>query len=194
VTRLIEHYGLAFLFLNVLIEVVGVPLPGEASLIAAGVLASRGKLDIAAVVLVAAVAASVGGPLGYRIGTVGGRRLERWRPLQRAIGPSERFFDRHGGKTVLVARFVPILRFTAPWMAGVGRMPFGRFLVWNTIGSVAWALVIGLVAYALGDAAATAITRFGAYGVAGAVVVAALGFALLHVYRRRLFRPRGDEA
>jgi len=84
VSGLVHHYGLLALFLIVMLESGGVPLPGETALIAAGVFASKGKLDITAMIAVAATAAIVGDNLGYWIGRTGGRRLlERWRRVSR---------------------------------------------------------------------------------------------------------------
>ena len=112
------------LFLLIAIESAGIPLPGETALVASGVLASQGKLNIVAVVVVAAVAAIVGDNAGYWIGRLGGRRLlARWRLVhrhaQRVLPRAERLFARHGGKTVFFGRFIAVLRITAAWMAGI---------------------------------------------------------------------------
>ena len=104
---LVQHYGLLALFVIVMLESGGVPLPGETALIAAGIFASRGRLDIAAVIAVAATAAIVGDNLGYWIGRTGGRRLlDRWgrvtRVSERALPWAEGFFQRHGAKTIFL--------------------------------------------------------------------------------------------
>ena len=128
---LVHHYGLIALFLIVMLESGGVPLPGETALIAGGVYASSGELDIVAVIAVAAAAAIVGDNLGYWIGRTGGRRLlERWRFVRRWSEPvlpwAEGFFHRHGAKTIFIGRFFSVLRVTAAWMAGVSRMRWWR--------------------------------------------------------------------
>jgi membrane protein DedA with SNARE-associated domain len=191
VTGLVHHYGLAALFLIVMLESGGVPLPGETALIAAGVFASRGDLDIAAVVIVAAAAAIVGDNLGYWIGRTGGRTvLERWRPLtrwsQRVLPWAESFFRRHGAKTIFLARFFSVLRVTAAWMAGVSRMRWWRFLLWNAAGGICWAALVGLVAYYVGHAAADAISRYGLIGGGALVVLALLSLVGFHLWRKRL--------
>lgn len=188
---LVHHYGLLALFVIVMLESGGVPLPGETALVAAGVFASRGRLDITAVIAVAALAAIVGDNLGYWIGRTGGRRLlERWRFVsrffERALPWSERFFRRHGPKTIFLARFFSVLRVTAAWMAGVAHMRWGTFFFWNAAGGICWALLVGLVSYYAGQAAADAISHYGLIG--GAAIVALVLAALVgfHFWRKRL--------
>jgi membrane protein DedA with SNARE-associated domain len=191
VSGLVHHYGLLALFLIVMLESGGVPLPGETALIAAGVFASRGRLDITAVIAVAALAAIVGDNLGYWIGRTGGRRLlERWgfvsRFFERALPWSEGFFRRHGPKTIFLARFFSVLRVTAAWMAGVAHMPWGTFFFWNAAGGICWALLVGLVSYYAGQAAADAISHYGLIGGAAIVTLALAALVGFHFWRKRL--------
>jgi len=191
VSGLVHHYGLLALFLIVMLESGGVPLPGETALIAAGVFASRGRLDITAVIAVAALAAIVGDNLGYWIGRTGGRRLlERWRFVsrffERALPWSEGFFRRHGPKTIFLARFFSVLRVTAAWMAGVAHMPWGTFFFWNAAGGICWALLVGLVSYYAGQAAADAISHYGLIGGAAIVTLALAALVGFHFWRKRL--------
>jgi membrane protein DedA with SNARE-associated domain len=93
---------------------------------------------------------------------------------------------RHGGKTVFFGRFIAVLRFTAAWVAGLGRMHWWSFLFWNAAGGICWATAVGLVAYYGGKAAADAITRYGAYAAAGVAVLALVAWLALHFGRRRL--------
>jgi len=190
VTHLIEHYGLFFLFGVVCLESAGLWLPGETALIAAGVYASKGHLSIIGVIVVAAVAAIIGDNIGYWAGREGGRRLlYHWdwlgRISDRLLPPAERFFDRHGGKAVFFARFFGGLRVTGAWMAGITRMTWWRFLLWNAAGGIVWAIGIGLLAFYAGKAVADAIARYGVYGgiAIGAVIVLAVGG--IHFWRRR---------
>jgi membrane protein DedA with SNARE-associated domain len=185
------HHGLIILFAVVALESAGVPLPGETALIASGILADRGDYNIGVVIAVAAAAAIIGDNCGYWIGRIGGRRLiTRWRWLQRwserILPPAERYFARHGAKTVFFGRFFSILRITAAWLAGVGRMQWWRFLFWNAAGGICWAALVGLLAYFGGHAAADAVERF---GLIGGIVIAALvvaGAIAFHVWRRRV--------
>ena len=196
-TSLVQHYGLLVLFLLIAAESAGLPLPGETALIAAGVLASQGDLNIAAVIAVAAVAAIVGDNVGYWLGRVGGRKLlTRWGWLQRhasrVLPWSERFFARHGGKTIFLARFFAVLRVTAAFIAGVSRMHWWQFFLWNAAGGICWALGVGLVAYYAGHAAADAINRYGL--IAGAVIAGLLvaGIVAMQLWRRRMLRAESE--
>ena len=193
-THLIQHHqswALVLLFLLVGIESAGVPLPGETALVAAGVLASGGKLNIVAVIVVAASGAILGDNGGYWLGRKGGRKLlERWsfvnKHAERVLPRAERIFARHGGKTVFFGRFIAVLRITAAWMAGISRMPWWRFLLFNAAGGILWATLVGLVAYYSGEAAASAIQTYGLYA-AGAIAVATVGIVLaLRWWERRM--------
>jgi membrane protein DedA with SNARE-associated domain len=176
----------------VLLESAGIPLPGETGLITASILASRGHFGgIVPVIVVAAVAAILGDNGGYWAARKGALRLIRrserlGRFADRVLPPSERFFERHGGKTVFLARFIAILRFTAAWLAGLSKMPWWRFLAWNAAGGICWATGFGLLAYYLGQAAADAIDRYGyvAAGVIAAAVV--VGFLGVRFWRKRM--------
>ncbi|HEX3686311.1 MAG TPA: DedA family protein [Gaiellaceae bacterium] len=183
----VHHYGLLALFLIVMLESAGVPLPGETALVAAGVFASHGELNIAAVIVVAAAAAIVGDNLGYWIGRTGGRSvLTRWTITSGTLPWAESFFDRHGPKTIFIGRFFSILRVTAAWMAGVSRMRWWTFFFWNAAGGIGWALLVGLVAYLFGQAAADAIAKYGLIGGALIVVLALAGLVGFHFWRKRL--------
>jgi membrane protein DedA with SNARE-associated domain len=193
VTQLLIDHGLFILFVLVAVESAGVPLPGEAALVAAGVLASQGHYSIVAVIAVAALAAIVGDNVGYWIGRRGGRALLARTPIvrehfARVLPPSERFFARHGAKTVFIGRFIAVLRVTAAWIAGISRMPWWRFFFWNAAGGIVWAASVGLVAYWLGQKAADAISRYGLYAAIVVIVLLVIGFLGLRVWRRRMLR------
>ena len=187
-THFFITHGLPLLFLVVLLESFGIPLPGETALIAFGVLASQGHYSIAWVIVLASAAAIIGDNLGYwLIGRIGGRALfRRWKWLnayaERVLPRAERIMQRHGGKTVFFGRFVSVLRYTVAWIAGLAHMDWWKFLFWNAAGGIAWATSVGLIAYYAGGAAADAIQRYGIFAAVG-VVVALVGVWL--VVRRR---------
>lgn len=190
VTHLLLDYGLVLLFLLVAIESAGIPLPGETALITAAVLA-RHHWGIEWVIVVAAAAAIFGDNVGYWLGRLGGRKLlERFeltrRYSERALPPAERFFKRHGGKTVFLARFIAFLRITAAWLAGISRMRWLQFLAWNALGGIVWAIGIGLLAYWAGKAAADAVQRYGLYAVVVLIVLGVVVFVGLRFWRKRI--------
>jgi membrane protein DedA with SNARE-associated domain len=193
VTNLLLDYGLVLLFLLVAVESAGVPLPGEAALVAAAILArpEHGQYSLVSVIVVAAAAAIVGDNVGYWLGRLGGRRLiERWKVTRdyaaKALPPSERFFRRHGGKTVFFGRFIALLRVTAAWLAGISRMHWWQFAAWNAAGGIIWAAGTALLAYWAGKAVVDTVTRFGLFGVVGVAVVGAIVVVGLRLWRNRI--------
>lgn len=197
VTHLVETFGYPLLFVIVMAESSGVPIPGETALIAAGVLASGGKLEIQYVIAIAALAAIVGDNIGYQIGRKGGRwllerpgRFEQQR--QQVLVTGEPFFERHGPKAVFFGRFVLGLRVWASWLAGATHMRWRSFFLWNACGGICWATGVGLVAYFLGKSAGNAIEAFGIYGLA-ALLLAIGVFVVGHLrHRRRLEATAGE--
>jgi len=195
VTHLLIQHGLTLLFLAVAIESAGVPIPGETALITAAFLASPGQdhYKIEWVIVIAAAGAIIGDNIGYWIGREGGRRLlERWSLVKhhadRVLPPAERFFEKHGGKTLFIGRFLAILRVTAAWLAGISRYPWWRFLLWNAAGGIAWATATGLVAYYAGKPVADAIQTYGLYAVVGIIVVVILGALAMRLVGKRLIK------
>lgn len=195
VDHLVEVFGYPLLFVLVMSESGGLPIPGETALIAAAVLASQGRLEIALVVPLAAVAAIVGDNIGYMIGRKGGRwLLERPGAFQRqrreVLLIGEPFFEAHGPKAVFFGRFVLGLRVWASWLAGATRMPWRSFVVWNALGGICWGTAIGLIAYFLGNSAGSAIEAFGVYGLVAVLIAIASAFVL---HRRHAQHARRAE-
>jgi undecaprenyl-diphosphatase len=152
---LLGHYGYAFLFVIVGLESLGVPLPGETALVTAAAYAALGHLDIRLVVVTAAAAAIAGDSGGYWIGREGGLALvRRWgrriHVNEHHLTMAHAFFERHGGKTVFIGRFVAILRTWAAILAGVAHMPYGEFFLYNATGGIVWAVVFGTLGYVFG--------------------------------------------
>jgi membrane protein DedA with SNARE-associated domain len=194
VTHFFTSHGLPLLFAVILLESFGIPLPGETALIAFGILASQGNYSIVWVIVVAAAGAIVGDNLGYwLIGRLGGRELfERWGPLrrysERFLPAAERLMTRHGGKVVFFGRFITVLRYSAAWAAGIGRMHWWKFLFWNAAGGICWATAVGLVAYYSGHAAADAIQRYGIYAAGGIALALLVGWFATHTGKKWLER------
>jgi undecaprenyl-diphosphatase len=173
--------GLGYLLPAVVgLESLGVPSPGETALILASVLASQGKLNVFAVLAIGIAAAIIGDNIGYWLGRKLGREvLEAPGPLQHrrktVIAAGDRFFNKHGGKAVFLARWVALVRVAAAWLAGINKMQFSHFFAWNALGGITWATTVVLVGYFGGQAAADAITKYGLIAavvlVAGIVVV-----------------------
>jgi membrane-associated protein len=189
VEHLVEVFGYPLLFLVVMGESSGLPIPGETGLIAAAVLASTGKLEIGLVIPIAAAGAIVGDNIGYLIGRKGGRWiLERrgrfYTQRRQVLLTGEPFFERHGPKAVFFGRFVLGLRVWASWLAGATEMPWRSFVLWNALGGIVWATLIGLIAYFLGESAGGSVEAFGLYGLA-AVLIAIGGVFVMHRRQRR---------
>jgi membrane protein DedA with SNARE-associated domain len=185
----VSHIGYPLLFLLVMAESGGVPVPGETSLITGAVLASQGQLEIELVIPLAAAAAIVGDNLGYLIGRKGGRwLLERPGRFHRqrlgVLETGEPFFERHGPKAVFFGRFLLGLRVWASWLAGATHMPWRSFVLWNALGGIGWATGIGLLAYYLGHSAGNAIQTFGLYGLAAVLIAIGSGLYMHHRHRR----------
>ncbi len=189
---LLGHYGYWAVGAVVLVEDFGVPAPGETILLAAGVYAGAGRLNVVAVGVIAFVAAVAGDNLGYLIGRVGGRAfVHRWGKYifltPKRFEAAEAFFTRHGGKIVTVARFVEGLRQANGVIAGTTGMHWRRFLAFNALGAALWVGLWTTLAYLAGShitAIYDEIRRYQLYVViALAAVVAA--FVVRHVVRRR---------
>lgn len=155
ITNLIESYGYILLFLLVGLESFGIPLPGETALVIAAAFAASGHLSIYVVVATAAAAAILGDNGGYWIGRKGGlalvRRYGRFVHLNEShIHRAQTFFDHHGPKTVFIGRFIALLRTWAAVLAGVGKMRYGAFMVFNAAGGIVWSVVFGTLGYIFG--------------------------------------------
>ncbi|MFO1371471.1 MAG: DedA family protein [Candidatus Competibacteraceae bacterium] len=145
--ELVNHYGswiYAILFTIIFCEtglVVTPFLPGDSLLFAAGALAAVGQMNIHGLFLLLAVAAIAGNTVNYTVGRYLGEKAfsADARILKQAyLDRTHRFFERHGGKTIVITRFVPIVRTFAPFVAGAGGMTYSRFLFYNVAGGVAW--------------------------------------------------------
>ena len=189
---IVTSYGYQAVFIIIMLESAGVPLPGETALVTAAIYAgTTGRLDIAAVLAVAAAAAIIGDNIGYWVGRRFGlaflRKHGKYMHLTAArLRLGQYLFLRHGGKIVFFGRFVAFLRTFAAVLAGVNLLPWGRFLFFNAAGGIVWALAFGLGAYVLGQAIEN-VTRPLAYiGVAAALTGALCGALFFRYYERQL--------
>jgi membrane-associated protein len=158
---LIEQYGVwvyAIVFVIIFCEtglVVTPFLPGDSLLFAVGTFAASGSLDLLALIGLLIVAAVLGDTVNYSCGAALGPRVFRaedhWFFRKEHLLRTQRFYERHGGKTIVLARFLPIVRTFAPFVAGVGQMRYRRFLGYNIAGGIIWVLVFVLSGYAFGN-------------------------------------------
>lgn len=193
--QLVEVVGLAGVAAIVFAEsglLIGFFLPGDSLLFTAGFLASQGAFSIIPLVLVCFAAAVVGDSVGYAFGHRVGRRIftkddsllfHRTNLLR-----AEQFYTRHGGKTIILARFLPIVRTFAPILAGVGAMAYPRFLAYNVVGGALWAIGLTILGYFLGSAIPD-VDRYLLPIVVGIIVLSVLP-TVAHVLRHREDRAR----
>ena len=162
---IIRSYGTwtyAILFLIIFCEtglVVMPLLPGDSLLFAAGAFAARGSLDPIMLVLLLILAAIGGDTVNYWIGKALAPRLATGRVKfikEKHLAKTHAFYEKHGGKTIIMARFVPIVRTFAPFVAGVGAMEYGKFLTYNVVGGIVWVLLFVGAGYFFGNIPAVA--------------------------------------
>ncbi len=158
--QVISQYGTwtyLILFLIVFCEtglVITPILPGDSLLFAAGTFAAIGDLDVRVMILLLVVAAILGDTVNYWIGAAIGPRAFQGniRFLKKEhLDRTHAFYEKHGGKTIILARFVPIIRTFAPFVAGVGAMSYGRFLIYNVVGAILWVVLLVLAGYYFGN-------------------------------------------
>lgn len=157
-TEIVRTGGLLILFLIIFAEsgmMVGFFFPGDTLLFSAGILAAAGQLPIVLTIAVIASAAIIGDNTGYHIGRKLGPRLFKKEDglifRKELIMKAEKFYERYGTKTMLVAHFIPIVRSFAPVTAGAGKMDYKQFVVYDAIGDIAWAASITLLGYYVGS-------------------------------------------
>lgn len=160
-TDLIKHYGMIaylIIFLIVFCEtglVVTPFLPGDSMIFVLGALCASGEINLAVIGSVIIIAAVLGNMLNYQIGRIVGPKVFE-RPngrffRQEYLLRTHDFFQRHGGKTIVIARFIPIIRTFAPFVAGIGQMRYNRFTIYNLIGSISWVVACLAAGYIFGN-------------------------------------------
>jgi membrane protein DedA with SNARE-associated domain len=193
------HYGYWAILLLVMVEDFGIPVPGETILIAGAIYAGAGRLNVVVVGVVGFAAAVIGDNIGFAIGHFGGRALVlRWGKYvfltEERLDSAERFFARHGGVVIVIARFLEVLRQANGIIAGISRMHWLRFLAFNALGAALWAGTWVSVGYFAGNHITTIydyITRYSYYALI-ALAAALVAWIVFRVRRRA--RARATQA
>jgi membrane protein DedA with SNARE-associated domain len=185
-----QQYGYWVVFFGVMLENAGVPIPGETILLAAGFSAALGHFHLGIVMAVACTGAVLGDNAGYFIGRKLGRatllRYGRYGGLTpKRLAMFESFFERHGDKTILVARFITGLRVFAALLAGAAHMRWPRFALYNFLGAVLWSIAITLAGYFFGHSWHLLERWVGGIGAAALAAVIVAGVVIFIVRRRR---------
>jgi len=151
-------YGILFAIIFVETGLVIMPLlPGDSLLFAIGMFAAQGALNLPLIIVLLIIAAFLGDTTNYFIGKFFGSRVLKWKLFgkelvkQEHIDKTHEFYEKHGPKTIILARFVPIVRTFAPFVAGVGKMNYKVFLTYNIVGGIVWVVGVSLAGYFLGE-------------------------------------------
>jgi membrane protein DedA with SNARE-associated domain len=189
----IHHYGVAAVFLILMFESFGAPLPGESLLIVAAILAGRGDISFPGLLVSAWIGAVLGDNIGYLVGRTLGHKLV-WRCGKKVGLTAERLhkvemlFANYGSVTVVFARFVGVLRQLNGVVAGTMEMDWRRFLIFNALGGALWVVVWTLVGFYVGSHGAHLLVLMHRVGFLGAITVAIILMAILaYVYGRETF-------
>ena len=179
-------YGILFLIVFCETGLVITPfLPGDSLLFAAGALAASGGLSLSLVVGLLIVAAVLGDTVNYAIGRFAGDGLQRRFPRvvkKEHLDRTHAFFEKYGGKTIIIARFVPIIRTFAPFVAGAGHMSYRFFMVYNVVGAVLWVVLCSLAGYFFGN---LAFVKNNFSAVILAIIVISILPAVVEILRER---------
>jgi membrane protein DedA with SNARE-associated domain len=192
--QLIEQYMLAYgywaVFFGVMLENAGLPVPGETILLIAGYFASTGEFHLALVMVIAATGAVIGDNIGFAVGHHYGRGfLLRWGRFffltPKRYERMEHYFEGHGNKTILVARFITGLRVFAALLAGASKMRWRVFLAYNVAGAMLWSVVITTLGYLFGQSLPLLIKWVGRSGTVFLIAAIVIGVIVWHVRRHR---------
>jgi membrane protein DedA with SNARE-associated domain len=201
VAPILDRWGYLALAAVMIVESFGVPAPGQTIMVAASIYSSTGRMNIYVVALVSFITAVVGDNIGYWIGLRGGRKaVHRWGKYifitPERLEKAERFFARRGNRIIVVARFIDGLRQLNGVIAGITKMPWKTFTIYNAIGAALWVGWWTTVSYLLGSNLVTIIEHAHRYKwlAIGAVVVAVGIYVTLHVRHIRRRRTRAGAA
>jgi len=195
--HLLITFGYIGLFAIVFAEtglLIGFFLPGDSLLFTVGVVAGAGQLNPVLINIVLIVAAVTGDAVGYMLGRRAGPHIFN-RPdsrffKQEYLRKTQAFYERHGGKTIIYARFIPIVRTFAPFVAGVARMPYRRFVAFNVFGGIGWVVLMTMSGYLLGN---VAFVRRHFEKVVILIVLVSVLPVVLELWKARFARPEPAE-
>lgn len=200
-SALIQQYGLwtyVILFVVIFCEtglVITPFLPGDSLIFAAGTFAARGDLNVVGLFLGLAAAAVIGDTVNYWIGKIVGPKVfqkENSRVFKKAyLERTHNFYEKYGAETIIIARFVPIVRTFAPFVAGIGRMSYGKFLSYNVVGGVGWVALFTFGGYFFGN---IPFVRRNFSLVIIAIIVISLVPAVVEILKHRKREKKGGEA
>lgn len=190
---LIQSYGIwvyLILFLIIFCEtglVVTPFLPGDSLLFAVGAFASRGSLDLITVILLLIIAAILGDTVNYTIGNLAGEKILAREKIpflnKKHLEKAHLFYEVYGGKTIIIARFIPIVRTFAPFVAGIGKMTYSKFIIYNIVGGIAWILIFSIGGYLFGNL--PFIQRNFKLVIIGIIIVSILPAVVEYIKERR---------
>lgn len=186
IVDLFARFGYWAVFLGVFLENAGLPVPGETTVLAGAALAHDGRLSLAGVVLTAIGGAILGDNAGFYIGRRAGRGLLERFGRRVGVTPDrlrifDRFFERHGGRTIFIARFVTGLRVVGALLAGASGLRWPSFLFYNAMGAVTWAIAVAIAGYTLAESW-DVLQRW--IGRSGLIALAAVALVLVIGWRR----------
>ncbi len=189
ITDLIANWGYLGIFACVFIGNLGIPVPEETVVLAAGFLAGQEILELRTVYVVVVLSAVTGDTCGYFLGRTGGQKLiesmaGQWEFVRSRYARIRSFFEMHGPKAVFMARFITGARFLAGPMAGAAGMSFWRFLGWNLLGALVWCALMVAIGYLVGDELWPAIHVTHRAGQIAAVVIVVVALAIYLLWRR----------
>ncbi len=195
ITSIIQSGGILIVALIVFAEsglLIGFWLPGDTLLLGAGILASQGEISIVWLIIAVILAAIIGDNVGYTIGRRTGHKIFKKEDgiffQKEHVQRAEKFYEEHGGKTIILARFIPIVRTFAPLVAGVGKMPRQRFMLFNIVGGVLWGAGLTMLGYWFGSK----IPHLEEYihYVLIAVIILSIGSSLIHILKEEKIRKK----
>ncbi|HET7840591.1 MAG TPA: DedA family protein [Terriglobia bacterium] len=199
-TVFFSQYGLWVIFFGVMLENAGMPVPGETVLLFAGFLAYRGEVHLWRAMITGIVAASIGDSLGYLLGRYAGdwfiRLVRRFRFLSRHFDRAQTEFQKHGHWAVFIGRFITGLRVFAGPLAGMFRMPYGRFIFFNFTGATVWGITIISVGFLFGgswDSLVEFVEKFHQLSLIGFVVIVLAGAGYYFLRRRKRQGSPGNQ-